>query len=256
VTALVGLDRLGLLGSAEDHLADPSLTVRAFARDAYRRAGHDPAVRYRELVVTGPPPAPGALAGLGECGTPSDAAPLARWLDHPSSDGRRQALRALDRLDASHLADHALTLLTDSSAQVIREAARALRPLAGRLPAEDVLRLLTHDRHEVRRAAYSILRERPGWTRLRAALTAAVDDEPKVALRARTDAVWWARRDEPAHVPPREWHRITRERLPTLAPDEHLTLSRLAEAAAPFLSSYAVAKLHRHLDSHRATPDS
>jgi hypothetical protein len=251
VSALTGLDRLGLLGPATRYLTDDSLTVRAFARDACRRAGDDPAAHYRALVDSGTPPAPGALAGLGECGSSGDAPRLARWLDHPSPAGRARAVRALDRLGAGLLADRASDLLTDTSANVIREAVRALRPLAGRLSQDRLLALLAHDRHQVRHAAYSILRERDGWLRLRAALTCAVDAHLETATRARVDAVWWARRDEPAHVPPRDWQKISREHLPALTPGEHAALTALADAAAPFLAPYAVGKLHRLLATHQ-----
>ncbi|MFI0350179.1 HEAT repeat domain-containing protein [Actinomadura sp. 9N407] len=253
VSALTGLDRLGLLGPAVRHLTDGSFTVRAFARDACRRAGDDPAAHYRALVDSATPPAPGALAGLGECGSSGDVPRLARWLDHPSPAGRVQAVRALDRLGGVRLTDRASDLLTDTSADVIREAARALRPLAGRLGDDRMLALLAHDRHQVRYAAYSILRERDGWLRLRAALTSAVDAHLKTATRARIDAVWWARRDEPAHVPPRDWQKISRERLPALTWDEHAVLTALADAATPFLSPYAVGKLHRLLHTHRTS---
>lgn len=69
VEAVTGLTRLGHGQAAEAHLADRSAMVRATAQWSMRRAGLDPAERYRALLTSGGDARiRGIVAGLGECG--------------------------------------------------------------------------------------------------------------------------------------------------------------------------------------------
>jgi hypothetical protein len=87
----------GDLQPAVAALGDRNPTVRVVAQAAIRRAGSDPAERYRQLVAMAPPD-PSAVAGLGETGGSQDVSLVMPWLAHPLPRGRAAAVRALRRL--------------------------------------------------------------------------------------------------------------------------------------------------------------
>ncbi|MEV6104890.1 HEAT repeat domain-containing protein [Streptomyces sp. NPDC051940] len=117
VTALV---RAGRGAEAASWLADRARIVRACAQWAVRQSGGDPAAHYRAAA-----PAPGVVAGLGECGTARDHTLLWPLLDHPRPAVRAEAVTALAVLGAA--ADPRVRrMLDDSSPRVRRSAAAAL----------------------------------------------------------------------------------------------------------------------------------
>ncbi|MFJ1545472.1 hypothetical protein [Streptomyces sp. NPDC088246] len=164
---VTALRRAGLHGEARAFLADRSGVVRACARYVLRQDGVDPLPLYRSMCADlrrsmddGPGPliAPAAPAGLGECGSRTDAETLWSLLAHPLPAVRVHSvvgLRALDAVDRKRLTP----LLDDPSSAVVRAATRALLPDAAGFP-EEWLRIRTaQDRpRAVRVAARRLLR--------------------------------------------------------------------------------------------------
>ncbi|TRV72983.1 hypothetical protein FKN01_28720 [Streptomyces sp. 130] len=130
---VTALRRAGRYGEARAHLTDRSGVVRACARYVVRQGGIDPLPLYRELC-TGEEVAPGAAAGLGECGDRRrDADTLWALVRHPVPAVRAQAVTGLRTLDA--VRREGLTpLLDDPSPAVVRAATRALLPHAADFP--------------------------------------------------------------------------------------------------------------------------
>ncbi|MBW4722063.1 HEAT repeat domain-containing protein [Saccharothrix sp. SC076] len=177
---------LALAGDREPSaLLDRSPLVRATAQAAERRAGTDPATRYRAALADRPT----AVAGLGETGTAADRALLRPLLADPTARVRFEAVRALRRLgDESDLA----YLLTDPSPAVVRQVVTHQRPRAATLD-ESLLRDLlapTHPAH-VRRAAVLLLREHDPWCRLAHDLRLVDDQDVELRGHARTDIGSW-----------------------------------------------------------------
>ncbi|MFD5318803.1 hypothetical protein [Streptomyces sp. NPDC127098] len=201
--ALYALARVGDVAAAEAALADRHPTVRAVAQAALRRAGTDPAARYRALVGA-PHPAPGAIAGLGETGVAADADLVRARLDHPRPRGRAEAVRALRRLGATD-PDTLLAMLTDPSGSVTRQVSTALRPWASGLAPGPLRKLVAEGNPwHVRMAAYRLLRERDPWTRLLVDLELVADPSPPMRGRARGDiAAWLAREAATTYSMPR-----------------------------------------------------
>ncbi|MGC9667675.1 hypothetical protein ACNTMW_14100 [Planosporangium sp. 12N6] len=191
VVALTGLVRSGHDAEVLEHLDDDAALVRAVARDAARRVGVDPLVHYRTAVAA-PVPAPGAIAGLAEAGSATDAALLQPLLAHVSAGVRAQAVRALHHLGGVDV-DALIPLLRDPSPAVVRETTAAVRPRIRRVPPGLAWQLLTDSRAEVRRAGYRLLRDRTTAVHLRAALTLAADRDPALARRGCADVTRLAR---------------------------------------------------------------
>ncbi|WP_406289260.1 HEAT repeat domain-containing protein [Streptomyces sp. NBC_00209] len=130
---VTALRRAGRFEEARAHLTDRSAVVRACARYVVRQGGTDPLPLYRALC-TGESVAPGAAAGLGECGDrKEDAGTLWALVRHPDPAVRAQAVNGLRALDA--VRRESLTpLLDDPSPAVVRAATRALLPHAAEFP--------------------------------------------------------------------------------------------------------------------------
>lgn len=193
--AVRALAAAGELGPATAALTDRSALVRATAQAAVRRAGTDPATHYRAVLADQRPPLPWAIAGLGETGARPDTALLRPWLDHPSSRGRAEAIRALRRLGDTPRRP-LLTLLEDPVSAVARQAVLSLLPGADTLD-EHALRPLLRPPHppHVHWAAYRLLRARDTWTRLSVDLELATDPGHPVHANARADLTAWLRHD-------------------------------------------------------------
>ncbi|CCH32033.1 hypothetical protein BN6_47580 [Saccharothrix espanaensis DSM 44229] len=218
--ALAGLTRLGHDTEVAAFLEDRSSLVRALARASAARIGVDPLAHYRSVVSRG------ALDGLGEIGSEADAGYLVGLFGHPVPMVRARAVRAL-RLLRVEIDDDVVPLLRDPSPAVVREAARAVR----RVPDGLVWELLADERPVVRRAGYLLAQRSCTADWLRAALTAAVDPDPKPARRAVADTVRFAR-----HT--RKWM------LADELPREHLPeLRRLLDRAVPALEADVVDRL-------------
>jgi len=158
-----------------------------------RRAGADPAERYRALVIRAPPN-PVALAGLGETGAKSDAGLVLEWLNHPMPRGRVEAIRAARRLGFNSPAI-LLPLLTDPSPAVTRQVVLALRRRSGDLDHRMLRALMRPPQpFHVRRSAHRLLRECGPWVRLTADLQ-VIGTDPAAELRehALSDLDRWLR---------------------------------------------------------------
>ncbi|MCL7424861.1 hypothetical protein [Streptomyces sp. YS415] len=133
------------------HLTDPSAAIRAAVCRRLRAEGDDPRARYRALCVDSTAVEPAAVSGLGEQGTPDDAALLHPLTRHPQAAVRARALSALRVLGA--LPDEALPLFADDPNPGVRATAiTALRK------SPQLLGPLTHHRHaDVRARAMPLL---------------------------------------------------------------------------------------------------
>ncbi|MER6118265.1 HEAT repeat domain-containing protein [Streptomyces sp. NPDC001743] len=154
---VTALRRTGRHDEARARLADRSGVVRACARYVVRQGGADPLPLYRAMCG-GEIAEPGAAAGLGECGDPSDAETLWALLDHPSPAVRVHAVHGLRALDAV-TRDRLSVLIDDPSPAVVRAATRALLPDAAELSREWLTERDAPDRpRAVRVAAQRLLR--------------------------------------------------------------------------------------------------
>ncbi len=196
-TAAVRAEAVHALGAAGDispaieALPDRSALVRATAQAIARRAGVDPATRYRELLAAQQPPTSSVIAGLGETGSDSDISLLRPWLAHPNSRGRAETIRALRRLGCTwpHLL---LPLLTDPVSSVTRQATLSLRPQSSTLDEHSLRPLLDQTKpHHVRMAAYQLLRARDTWTRISVDLQLINDPTPTIRTQAHADLKNW-----------------------------------------------------------------
>lgn len=193
--AVIAFGRAGDTAAAVAALPDRNPLVREVAQAAIRRAGHDPAQLYRELITAADPPDPGALAGLGETGTPADVELVRASLTHPQPRGRVEAVRALRRLDAVDI-ETMPTMLQDPSGAVTRQVALSLRPHASRVSVDALTPLLAQEAPpHMRSAAYRVLREHDVWTRLLTNLELYDDQDIDMRNRARGDLSGWLNRE-------------------------------------------------------------
>lgn len=193
--AVVAFGRAGDTAAAVAALPDRSPLVREVAQAAARRAGHDPALLYRELVAAASPPDPCAVAGLGETGDTGDVELVRASLTHPRPRGRVEAVRALRRLDAVDI-DTMVSMLEDPSGAVTRQVVLSLRPHASTVRVDVLTPLLALDRPpHMRSAAYRVLREHDVWTRLLTSLELYDDEDIDMRNRARGDVAGWLYRD-------------------------------------------------------------
>lgn len=154
---VTALRRAGRHAEARAHLADRSSAVRACARYVLRQGGSDPLPLYRAMCAR-EPVAPGAAAGLGECGDRSDAATLWALVGHPAPGVRVHAVTGLRALDAV-TRDGLAPLLDDPSPAVVRAATRALLPDAAGFSRQWLRERNAPDRpRAVRVAAQRLLR--------------------------------------------------------------------------------------------------
>lgn len=205
VEALAGLAQIGHPEAGETFLSDRSAVLRATAQWAMRRAGRDPAERYREMLLSvDDSQLRGVVAGLGECGTVDDAELVYGFLRHDRPRVRAEAVRAVRRLGGtlSRIADG----LTDPAPVVVRAALAALRGQPDLPPTDRLWELLCADQPtHVRRAAFSLLVARDTWIRIEADLWGVVDFDETLRARARSDLTRWLDRDAPTayQTPPR-----------------------------------------------------
>lgn len=189
---VTALRRAGRTSEAAGRLADRSALVRACARWAYAQGGGDPHARYRELCADPASLAPGAVAGLAECGRRDDAALIGPLLAHASGAVRAAAVAGLRSLECAPPA-LVLPLLDDPFPAVVRRATEALLPYAPGLPAGELERRLAPAcPTPVRRAAFRLLRARGGLDQLRAAVALTTDADP--GLRGNAESAVQLRR--------------------------------------------------------------
>ncbi|WP_240762482.1 hypothetical protein [Micromonospora sp. HM134] len=230
--ALQAVTAVGDLRAAEAALPDRHPLVRAIAQGAFRRSGADPADSYR-LLAGWEPPAPGAIAGLGETGDAEDAGLVRRWLAHPRSRGRVEAVRALRRLGVTGLAE-LVPLLRDESGAVTRQVVVALRHDLGILDPGMLQALLgLGNAPHVRFAGYRLLRAGNAWQRLTINLRLLDDPDDRLRGSARADLTAWLDRQAAT-----TYHGPSRERA--------TELDKLIEHARPILGEHKVRLLRFH----------
>ncbi|MFD0899460.1 HEAT repeat domain-containing protein [Actinomadura sediminis] len=216
VVALTELVKLGRPEHGLPFLTAGSSPLRATAQWAARRAGVDPAVRYREMDDAG---ARGRVAGLGECGAAEDLELIEPYLGHERPRVRAEAVRAFHRLGGS--ASRLAPMFTDPAPVVVRAVTRVLR--GERVMPDRRLRLLLADpgrpRH-VRRAALALSAARGSWPRVEADLLLLLSDDPELAAPARSDLGAWLRTEAARTygVPSPERRRRVRELIEAAAP--------------------------------------
>ncbi|MCK9930980.1 hypothetical protein MXD62_28205 [Frankia sp. Mgl5] len=189
--ALQALIARGDSAVAEAALADRHPLVRETAQAALRRAGSDPAERYRRLAAA-QAPEPGAIAGLGETGAADDADVVARWLSHPRARGRVEAIRALRRLGVTRTAE-LVPMLRDDSAAVTRQAVATLRRESGAVerPVLEAL-LAAGNAPHVRFAGYRLLTTGDdAWQRMAVNLRLLDDAYERLRANAQADLTAW-----------------------------------------------------------------
>lgn len=193
---VTALNRTGDTERSTTFLADRSGLVRACARWVLRQHDVEPLPHYRTLCAS-PGLSPGAVAGLGECGSAADAELLWPLLTHPLGAVRARAVWALRTLDAVE-PERLMPLLDDPSAAVVRETSIALMPSATRLPEEWLRRHLEADRPGcVRGAAVRLLSSHSTAAQLRCFLTLLHDADPGLRARARAALHNWGPPDAP-----------------------------------------------------------
>jgi hypothetical protein len=230
--ALQAVTAVGDLGAAEAALPDRHPLVRAIAQAALRRSGADPAESYR-LLAGWEPPAPGVIAGLGETGDAEDARLVRRWLAHPRSRGRVEAVRALRRLGVT-LPAELVPLLRDESGAVSRQVVVALRQDLGVLDPGMLQALLgPGNPPHVRFAGYRLLTAGNAWQRLITNLRLIDDADDRLRGSARADLTAWLDRQAATtyHGPSRE---------------HAAELDKLIEHARPILGEHKVRLLRFH----------
>ncbi|MEV7228839.1 hypothetical protein AB0M79_17710 [Polymorphospora sp. NPDC051019] len=231
--ALRALTMAGDQAAAETALLDRHPVVRATAQAMLHRAGADPVAGYRDLVGGHEPPAPAAIAGLGETGRAEDAGLLTRWLAHPRPRGRAETVRALRRLGVARQED-LLPLLGDRSGAVTRQVVTTLRHGAGSLDPAMVTGLTDPGNPpHVRFAGYRLLISGGAWQRVATDLRLLDDADERLRGAVRADLAMWLQRqaattyDQPG---------------PRLAAE----LDRLIERARPVLGEHRVRLLRFH----------
>ncbi|WP_338933057.1 hypothetical protein WEB32_33255 [Streptomyces netropsis] len=239
-----GVTALGRTGRAEEataFLVDRSGIVRACARWVLRRNGQDPLPHYRKACA-GPAAAvsPGAVAGLGECGTRADADLLRPLLAHPSGPVRARAVGGLRTLGAAE-PTWLRPLLDDPSASVVREVSVALVPYAAELPEAWLWERLAVDRpRHARTAAYRLLSGHRSTVRLRCHLSLLDDPEPGLRGRARAAVPRWDPADAASVYA-------------ALSTGERTRLDTLIDRAEPVLGGRVVELLRWYLRAGRGT---
>lgn len=230
--ALQAVTAVGDLRAAEAALPDRHPLVRAIAQAAVRRSGADPAESYR-LLAGREPPAPGAIAGLGETGDAEDAGLVRRGLAHPRPRGRVEAVRALRRLGVTRSAE-LVPLLSDESGAVTRQVVVALRHDLGVLDPGMLEALLDPgSAPHVRFAGYRLLIAGNAWQRLVTNLRLIDDPDDRLRGSARADITAWLDRQAAT-----AYHGPSRKRA--------AELDRLIERARPILGEHKVRLLLFH----------
>ncbi len=237
-TALVRVEALrewvrsGDLAVAEAALSDRHPLVREIAQEAWRRAGSDPAEYYRRLALLSPAE-PAVIAGLGETGGSDDVELVARWLAHPQTRGRVEAIRALRRLGTPRPAE-LVALLRDESPAVTRQAVATLRRDIGVVDPAVLTGLLSPaNPPHVRFGGYRLLTGGDAWQRLVTNLRLIDDPDARLRVSSRADIAAWLDREAARTF-----------RAPS--PDRAVELDSLLEQGRPILGEGKIALLRFH----------
>lgn len=236
-SALTGLIRLGQFDGIEAFLTDRSAAVRATAQWGLRRAGRDPAARYRELLQARVPSPKPVIQGLGECGHRNDAGLVVPFLKDPRPQTRAAAVNALSRLGAEL---DLLWLLPDPAPSVTRAVAAYLAERRALPPVETLRELVQGSQPlHVRRSAVTLLREHGIWHRIWVGLALYDDPDTKLSLDGLTGLDYLCRHQVASINAPiddqlrRDLQALVRSRSNVLYRDTRQTLKWLIDTARP-----------------------
>jgi HEAT repeat protein len=204
-------------GLFPDVLFDRAASVRELARFVARTQRLPLAPR--DIYIGGltsaqPRQVTAAIAGLGEVGTPEDAARLAAHLDSRRPRDRRTALRALGRLDPGRAVPAAVDALTDEAPSVRAAAVQCLsaRPAGLDFAAVSQRRRSSSD-PRARRDILRVFLGAPKWEAAAGLLDALADPDDAVRAVARRFLDRWLERFNRSHTLPTA---AQRERVRTL----------------------------------------
>jgi HEAT repeat protein len=181
-----------LADALERFLFDGNFWLREFARQKLGREPRDFARTYAEAIAKLDPSTLGAaIAGLGEVGTPEDAAQLVPHIKTGKSRTRQLALRAVFNLLKGKAVPTLAESLGSASAGLSKVAAELLLTRGLIVFADDVLPHVQAASPHVRANALRTLAGIDKWEALAAALQCATDpDERVVAAAQRILALW------------------------------------------------------------------
>ncbi|MEU6857346.1 HEAT repeat domain-containing protein [Glycomyces sp. NPDC046736] len=189
--ALTGLIRLGQFDGVDEFLTDRNAAVRATTQWGLRRAGMEPAARYRELLQPPPPSPKPVIQGLGECGQKTDVVLVVPFLDDPRPQTRAAAVNALKHLGA----ELDLSRFLIDPAPSVTRAVVAYLSERRTLPPVETLRELARGNQpiHIRRSAVSLLREHGVWHRIWVGLTLYDDPDTNLSLDGLSGLGYWCR---------------------------------------------------------------
>ena len=190
------VERLPEQAEAElrDALLDGHASLREMAQFYLkRRHDVDAAAFYRTVLATGEARTIlAALGGLGETGTPADAALVLPSLAHPLTRLRKAAVRALGRLDGDAQVGPLLTALEDPSPSVTREARAALQPRLTFVDPEALWQAFVSQKPlHVRLALLSLLAQMDRWESISYMVRASADEDEFVRDKAKEQIRVW-----------------------------------------------------------------
>lgn len=183
----------------EHAMLDPSATVRwtacQFLAERWKvdaRPYYLAALEQRDPAILA-----AAIAGLAECiGHPEDEAHALALLHHTSTDVRRAALGALDKLAGNRRVNQLLDALRDPRASVAREAAVRLKAHINDVDPARLEALLREPRPHTRRMALRLATTLPRKRSIGLLVEAVLDPDAMVvaeATRSIQSWVGWAR---------------------------------------------------------------
>ena len=176
----------------EQFLFDGNFWLREFARQKLGREPKDFAQTYAAAIAKQDPSTLGvALAGLGEVGTPDDAALLVPHTKTGKSRTRQLALRAVFNLLKAKAVPTLAEALGSDSAGLSKVAAELLLTRGLVVFADDVLPHIRAESAHVRANALRAVAGIDKWEALLAALQCAADPDASVATAARRILALW-----------------------------------------------------------------
>ena len=154
-------------------LNDATFSFVDFYRDGLRSGSTDAAIA-------------AAVAGLGETGSATDVSLVIPHLSHQQPRVRREAVRALSRLDAVSHASTFVDLLSDVSPKVGRASRDVLQARAGMASYDAIVKVIRGAPHAHGKLNALTLVETLGkWPALVLLLRVAHDSDKELAVRAR-----------------------------------------------------------------------
>lgn len=235
------------LGSAafdtlQNALFDRHASIRALARFWIQKwdTNHDFAMTYRQLLKTPDNQRTrGAILGLGETGTSTDADVLLPFLCSQQVGNRRATIQSLASLDGDRHAHLFFSLLQDDHPGISNEAAKALTTRC--IPLFEQLEVLfaSERRPHVRNNVFKLLARQTFWTRGSFYIEALGNPDIQIANRARRDFSNWMT------------HSCSMAAGPSV--NELQKLETAIGKSTPHLTSWEIRQLRFHLDALKSS---